>query len=123
MNEKKTDKKYEDEIDFKELLKTPKRLFGWVFPYFFFILLLLGIFYVNTLTEISLNNVPVNPPVEDDIKRTLEMKKGKELPPVDLDVIQNPSDELINKGAELYEQNCASCHGSEGLGDGPAGAA
>lgn len=123
MNEKRTEKKYEDEIDFKALLKTPKRLFGWVFPYFFFILLILGIFYVNTLTEISLNTVPVNPPSEDNIKRTLEMKKGKELPPVDLSVIQNPSQELINKGAELYEQNCASCHGNNGLGDGPAGAA
>lgn len=29
--------------------------------------------------------------------------------------------EATKKGAELYQQNCASCHGPAGLGDGPAG--
>ena len=27
-----------------------------------------------------------------------------------------------NPGADLYAQNCASCHGDAGAGDGPAGA-
>lgn len=27
----------------------------------------------------------------------------------------------LEKGAELFAQNCASCHGEKGLGDGPAG--
>jgi mono/diheme cytochrome c family protein len=29
----------------------------------------------------------------------------------------------LAKGQELYKANCASCHGNEGKGDGPAGAA
>lgn len=29
--------------------------------------------------------------------------------------------ENISRGRQLYEQNCATCHGAQGLGDGPAG--
>lgn len=29
---------------------------------------------------------------------------------------------IITAGADLYQANCASCHGSTGIGDGPAGA-
>ncbi len=31
-----------------------------------------------------------------------------------------PDEESLARGAELYEQQCAMCHGSEGRGDGPA---
>ena len=29
--------------------------------------------------------------------------------------------ETVNRGATVYEQNCASCHGKTGAGDGPVG--
>jgi|NGEPerStandDraft_6_1074524.scaffolds.fasta_scaffold133672_2 mono/diheme cytochrome c family protein len=29
--------------------------------------------------------------------------------------------ENVSGGRQLYEQNCAACHGAQGLGDGPAG--
>jgi hypothetical protein len=29
--------------------------------------------------------------------------------------------EIVSGGPQLYEQNCAACHGAQGLGDGPAG--
>lgn len=115
--------KYEPEVDFKKLLHNPKRLFGWIFPYFFFILLLGGIFYVKNLNTVSTNETPINAPVKDNVKRTLEMKKGSVMEPVDLDVIQNPPADLVNQGKELFKNNCASCHGDKGLGDGAAGAA
>jgi len=34
-----------------------------------------------------------------------------------------PSQENIARGAELFQTFCSSCHGKEGQGDGPAGAA
>lgn len=40
--------------------------------------------------------------------------------------ISNPvpaDEESINRGAEVYAGNCASCHGDGGMGDGPAGTA
>lgn len=32
-----------------------------------------------------------------------------------------PTEELIGLGQKIYTNNCASCHGAEGLGDGAAG--
>jgi len=32
-----------------------------------------------------------------------------------------PTSANLKAGAELYQQNCASCHGPEGMGDGEAG--
>jgi len=34
-----------------------------------------------------------------------------------------PTPELIAKGKELFQQNCVTCHGPEGRGDGPASGA
>ncbi|GAP63439.1 hypothetical protein ARMA_1862 [Ardenticatena maritima] len=39
--------------------------------------------------------------------------------------LENPipaTEESIARGREIYAQNCASCHGDEGYGDGPAAA-
>mgnify|MGYP003394248265 CR=1 FL=1 len=35
----------------------------------------------------------------------------------------NMGADVLSKGKTLFAQNCASCHGAEGAGDGPAGAA
>jgi mono/diheme cytochrome c family protein len=42
---------------------------------------------------------------------------------VDVGTLLKPTPELIAKGKTLYAVNCASCHGPEGFGDGPAAAA
>lgn len=39
------------------------------------------------------------------------------------DRVKPKGDEQLTKGKELYAQNCASCHGDLGAGDGPAAAA
>jgi len=43
-----------------------------------------------------------------------------------VDQLQNPTDptslKSLNRGQELYRQNCESCHGRSGMGDGPVSA-
>ena len=42
---------------------------------------------------------------------------------VDVASLMKPTPELIAKGKALFLVNCASCHGNQGMGDGPAAAA
>lgn len=121
MNDK---RKIEEEIKFRELLKNPIRLFGWIYPYLFGLLLIAGIFYIKNLTDISFNEqAVVLVDTAATAKKPIEMKKGGLSPAVDLATIKNPTAEMIAKGKELFAANCKSCHGDNGMGDGPAGAA
>lgn len=117
MNEK---KHIEDEINFKNLLKNPLRLFGWVYPYIVGIILVIGIFYIKNLDQISFNTVP--PKIsETKFVKDVEQKKGSVVPAVDLNLISSPTSYLLTRGRELYDANCQSCHGAKGEGDGSAG--
>src|SRR6266850_6861410 len=42
---------------------------------------------------------------------------------VDVAILLKPTPELVAKGKLLFAVNCSSCHGNEGLGNGPASAA
>lgn len=113
--------KIRDEIDFKELLRSPLRLYGWFFVYFFFLILVFGIFFGHKLIPISFNEQKVSATDLSNVKLDLVEKKGGIVPAVDLNAIKNPTKEMISKGKELYDANCKSCHGDNGIGDGPAG--
>lgn len=116
-------KKVEDEINFKELLSNPLRLFAIVYPYFFIVIILIGIFYVKNLDSISYNTIPVSYIDSLNVERDIPLKKGGIMPAVDLSKIKSPDQTIIDKGKELYDANCLSCHGAQGMGDGPAGVA
>lgn len=55
-----------------------------------------------------------------------EHKAGAHAVPEEALALENPippTEDSIARGAEIYAQNCAACHGPEGYGDGPAAAA
>jgi mono/diheme cytochrome c family protein len=49
-------------------------------------------------------------------------RKGRDLPPVDPATVMKPTPALLARGDALFKQNCVSCHGDTGRGDGPAAA-
>ena len=46
--------------------------------------------------------------------------KGKDLPPIDPATVLTATPKLLTRGEALFKQNCTSCHGDAGRGDGPA---
>jgi mono/diheme cytochrome c family protein len=46
--------------------------------------------------------------------------KGRDLPPVDPATVMTPNPKLLARGEVLFKQNCSSCHGESGQGNGPA---
>jgi mono/diheme cytochrome c family protein len=47
-------------------------------------------------------------------------QKGRDIPPVDPATVMTPRPALLARGKDVYRQNCMSCHGERGAGDGPA---
>ncbi len=111
--------KLKEEIDFRDLLKNPLRLFGWIYPVILALLVLAGIYYLNNSNEISFNQVETT--IGKQIANEIPRKKGTVIPAFDLSKLKSPDLEFTEIGEELYETNCSSCHGSNGLGDGLAG--
>jgi mono/diheme cytochrome c family protein len=50
-------------------------------------------------------------------------EKGSIIPPIDPQLLIEPSAELTAHGKDLFEKNCIQCHGALGRGDGLAAAA
>jgi len=119
------DKKIETELDFGALLKSPSRLFGWIFPYFAVLFLIVGIFFLKNLDHLTFNEVPAiyTDTLYTQILPDVEVKQSSITSAVDLNIISNPDDKLIANGKELFVTNCSSCHGTEGKGDGAAAVA
>ncbi len=119
--EEKNPNKIEEEIDFQSIAKNPIRWFGLIYPYFFVLILIGGLYYVYNLNYITENNV--KPTITDStrLKTELASKPAVMLEGVDINVVSQPTAELISKGKDLFTANCSSCHGSGGKGDGVAG--
>jgi len=45
------------------------------------------------------------------------------IPPIDPKTVMTPSPALLAQGREVFDRECATCHGPEGKGDGPGGKA
>lgn len=112
------------EMDFGDLLRQPRKLFGYSYIYFLAVFVVIGALYVNRLDAVGRNSVtPVV--LKDSSAFILEIpfQSPMVLPPVDVRTAAVPGDSAIARGKELYRTACASCHGDNGQGDGPAGIA
>jgi mono/diheme cytochrome c family protein len=107
------------EIDWQELFKKPIKLFGYSYFYFLASLIALGLLYIWNLNIIGRN--AVSPTLLKDSTAFLQdipLQSPHIIPPVDVIKAGISSTESVNKGRELYKNNCAACHGENGMGDG-----
>jgi mono/diheme cytochrome c family protein len=113
---------YRAEIRFQEVWRDPRRLFGYAYPYFLLVLIALGYLYIQRLTDAEKNSVA---PVvfADTTSRVLDIpyQTPQTVPPLDVMAAAVPTRESIARGREVFRANCSSCHGDNGMGDGPAG--
>ncbi len=117
-------RKIEAEVDFKDMLKNPHRLFGLFYIIVYMVILAGGIYYVKHLDQIAFNRGGYTvPDIDLSEFKKVERKKGGVKPAIDLSLLKQAGEEDIKKGKELFVRNCSACHGTEGKGDGPAGAA
>ncbi len=116
----KNKRKIESEINFKALLKNPIRLFGLVYIYFIAIAIVIGLYYLDVMNATAFNTVPGTSLDTLNIVREIETKVGGIKPAMDLTLISNPTADFIAVGKTKFETTCASCHGTEGKGDGVA---
>jgi mono/diheme cytochrome c family protein len=116
-------REFKAEIDFKDLLRKPSKLFGYSYIYFVVVLGGLGYLYVDNLTVIGKNSVsPVVLKDSSAFVQDIAMQSARVLPPVDVMKVSVSSPELLQKGKELFKANCSSCHGDNGEGNGSASA-
>lgn len=99
--------------------QNPGAVFGMLYPYVIIVGIGIGVYYVNNLEKISRQQVP---PVINDttVVSDLIFKNSVVVAPIKIMDVKNSTPELLAEGEKLYLTNCASCHGENGAGGGPA---
>jgi len=107
-------------IDFvNEVRHNPGTMFGFLYPYIFIILVIIGLYYVANVGTVAINETPGY--VKDTmVVADLSLTEARTVPPIDIFELKDPTKELLSQGKELYKKNCASCHNETGAGGGPA---
>jgi mono/diheme cytochrome c family protein len=99
--------------------ENPGTIFGILYPYVLTIIVIIGLYYVANVGNIALNKTSAFVP-DTTVIVDLPVVQARTVPPVDIFKMKEPTDELIQKGKELYTKTCASCHNETGAGGGPA---
>lgn len=100
-----------------------EKFYGALYMLLLVFIVYLGARYVKTMDYNKLFYAKELLASDTNMRVTLPVKKGSISPPVDVIKFSTPSPEITDKGRDLYNTNCASCHGETGAGNGPAGAA
>ncbi|HVN48984.1 MAG TPA: cytochrome c [Bacteroidota bacterium] len=114
--------KYREEIEWRDLLRQPKKLFGYSYLYVLIILVIIGLLYLVNLNTIGKNTIAPTAQDTTVMIKDLPLQTPRVIPPIDVMRTGVASAEAIAKGKELYKTNCVSCHGDNGAGDGAAAA-
>ncbi len=103
------------------------KYFGVVYVFILIAIVGLGMNYLDDIVDyahtkmtgpvVTIPRDSVQPPTTD-----LPEVKGIISPPVDVFKLSVPTPELVEKGKTIFQTTCASCHGTEGKGDGIASA-
>lgn len=113
---------FEDEIDFKEIIKHPSRWFGYAFIYVLMVVLAISIVFLNQLDFVEKNTTPYFETDTGKLFVEIQPRLGSFAEGVKFENLNSKTEEIISRGEELYKSTCASCHGNEGKGDGLASA-
>ncbi len=111
----------QEEINFKEIFTNPARLFGYTYFYFLIVIVGLGIYFVQNLSDINKNTVAPFVIDSSKVQTDLSFALPANLPPIDVFKLSEANPDLLAKGKAFYNANCSSCHGESGKGDGAAG--
>jgi mono/diheme cytochrome c family protein len=101
------------------------KFYGFIYLIVIIGIIIMGTMYVNDLPFEFQQKIGGLSPVKSAdsvVQADLPIVKGTLSAPVDVNKYLNPTPDLIEKGKSIYNINCASCHGEQGLGDGVAGA-
>lgn len=112
-----------NKFSFSELLNEPIKIMALIYPYFLVVIVGIGFLYIGNAGALVQNKVT---PVLDDstiVVADLPIADAKIAAAVDLKSFSESSPALVEKGKQLFQNACASCHGAEGMGDGAAGVA
>jgi mono/diheme cytochrome c family protein len=104
---------------FDKVKQNPGTLFGFLYPYFLVIIVIIGLYYVSNVGNVAINKAPAFVP-DTTVVADLLAVPARTVPPVDIFKMKKPTAELIQNGKDLYTTNCASCHNETGAGGGPA---
>ncbi|MBV6477280.1 MAG: hypothetical protein HGGPFJEG_00017 [Ignavibacteria bacterium] len=100
-----------------------EKFYGVIYMLLLVFIVFLGARYVKTIDYNKLFYAKELLSSDSNMRVSLPVKKGSISPPVDVIKLSTPSQEIADKGKNLYNTYCSSCHGETGAGNGPAGGA